>query len=273
MSAGLRNLMAAGAVAAIASSLAVESAQAQAQPDLERQLSELEAALEGRDVAVDVRRRAGIAAVPSGFGLSGNTFSLSLSASYGPEGPPRAAAGNRTNASSALAFGFGNAETLGVEVGVVNTSTRDFGGSGYFSVGVNRQFSYDGGIGSVSATASNLGGWGEAEDNEVTGTVAASFVFSLNDRPAMATIGATSGGGAAGTRNEGPGIIAGFGIGVARDWSVSAGVVGESPVVGVSYFPAALEGASVNASLRDFDRGNDAVIGLDIGYAFNLFGQ
>lgn len=265
---GFRNLRMGATVAAIAVGLAAGGAQAQSVAELERLTAQLEAALAGTSVAIDTRRRAGIAAVPSGFGLSGGTASVSLSGSYGP---PRAGPGSpRLDASTSIAAGFGNAATaVGVEVGLVNTSFRNFGASGFFTLGVNRQFDIEGGTASVALTASNIAGWGNSKNNPVAGTLVASFVYSINGRPAMATIGA----GSRLTRNNEAGIIAGFGIGVAPDWALSAGVVGDSPIIGASYFPPALPGASINISLRDLDRGSDAVFGVDLGYSFNLFGR
>lgn len=268
-----RNLMLGAAILAVSASLTAGSAQAQSEVELERLVEQLELALGGQDVAIDTRRRAGIAAVPSGFALSGGTVSLSFSGSYGPRrGGP---GGDRADASTALAVGFGDPiNAIGVEVGLVNTSLRDFGGAGYVTLGLNRQFAFDGGIGSVALTAVNLEPWGGSSSLEAGATLVASFVYDLNGRPAKASIGA---GNKLGTRagpvaDQKAGIIAGFGIGIAPDWAVSAGVVGEAPVIGVSYFPAALQGASVNISLRDLDQGRDAVFGVDLGFAFNLFG-
>lgn len=242
--------------------------QAQGGSELEPFVAELEAALEGQTFSTDARRRAGIAAVPSGFGLSNGTASLSFAGSYGPErgGPDN----TRFDASTALSVGFGDPmNAVAFEFGVVNTSFRDFGESGFFTVGVNRQFSYAGGIGSVALTVSDIEGWGDSSDNDISGTAIASFVYNINGRPVMATIGA----GSSLTSDEEAGIIAGFGMSVAPDWAVSAGIVGESPILGASYFPAALDGASVNFSLRDLDEGDDAIIGIDLGYSFNLFGR
>ncbi|MFD1195222.1 hypothetical protein ACFQ3C_11115 [Seohaeicola saemankumensis] len=244
------------------------SAQAQTEAELEPLVMELEAALAGETFSSDVRRRAGIAAVPSGFGLSNGTASLSFSGSYGPErGDPDS---TRFDASTAFSVGFGDpVNAVALEFGVVNTSFRNFGESGFFTVGANRQFSFAGGTGSVAVTVSDIEGWGDSKDNDVSGTATASFVYSINGRPVMATIGA----GSSLTRDGDTGLIAGFGLSLAPDWAVSAGVVGESPIIGASYFPSALQGASVNFSLRDLDEGDDAVFGIDLGYSFNLFGR
>lgn len=267
-----RNLKGLGASLSVLISLVTGSAQAQSQAELERMVTQLEAALAGQDVSVETRRRAGIAAVPSGFGLSGGTLSFSLSGSYGPR---RSGGGDRADASTAIAAGFGNAVTaLGVEIGVVNTSFRNFGDSGYFTLGVNRQFSFGSGVGSVSLTASNLQGWGDSKDLDVGVTLVASAVYDINGLPAMGTLGVGSqlGSRSGGSGDQKAGIIAGFGLGIAPDWAVSAGVVRDSPILGASYFPAALPGASVNISLRDFDRGRNAVFGVDLGFAFNPLG-
>lgn len=268
-----RNLMLGAAILAVSANLTAGSAQAQSQAELERLVEQLELALAGQDVAIDTRRRAGIAAVPSGFALSGGTVSLSFSGSYGP--PRGGPGGDRADASTAIAVGFGDPiNAIGVELGIVNTSFRDFGGAGYFTLGVNRRFAFDGGIGSVSLTGVNLAPWGGSSSLEAGVNLVTSFVFDVNGRPAKATIGAGSriGSRAGPAANQGAGIIAGFGIGIAPDWAVSAGVVGRSPTIGASYFPAAFQGASINVSLRNPNRGRDAVFGVDLGFAFDLLG-
>lgn len=253
---------------AISAALLAGATTAQGQTDLEPFVAELESALEGQTFSTDARRRAGIAAVPSGFGLSNGTASLSLGGSYGPE--RGGADSTRYDASTALSVGFGDAENaLALEFGVVNTSFRDFGESGFFTVGVNRQFAYAGGVGSVALTLSDIEGWGDSRDNDLSGTAVASFVYTINGRPVMATLGV----GSSVASDGDEGIIAGFGMSVAPDWAVSAGVVGDTPIIGASYFPTALEGSSINFSLRDLDEGDDAVFGIDLGYSFNLLGR
>lgn len=122
----------------------------------------------------------------------------------------------------------------------------------------------------MSLTSNNLEGWGDSRELDVGANLVASFVYDFNGRPMKATIGAGSKlgerSGAAG--NQKAGVIAGLGTGIAPDWAVSVGVVRESPILGVSYFPFALPGASVNVSLRDPNRGKDAIFGVDLGFAF-----
>lgn len=142
---------------ALTAALFSAAAQAQGETELEPFVAQLEAALEGQKFSTDVRLRAGIAAVPSGFGLSNGTASLSLVGSYGPERGGQDS--TRFDESTALAVGFGDpVNGLALEFGVVNTSFRNFGASGFFTVGVNHQFSYAGGIGSVAVTISDIEG-------------------------------------------------------------------------------------------------------------------
>lgn len=245
--------------------LGASVATAQSEAELEALVFQLESALEGQGFATDTRQRAGIAAVPSGFALSNGTASVSLSGSRGPD-----RGDTNFDASTAFSVGFGDdVNAIGVNIGIVNTSFRNFGGAGFFTAGVSRQFSFEGGTGSVALSASNLMPWGEATLREESATAAASFVYDVGGRPVMATIGA----GTHLTRDNEAGLLGGFGVAVAPDWAVSAGFVGDSPIVGASYFPAALQGSSVNFSVRDLDQRNDALFGVDIGYSFNLFGQ
>lgn len=261
------------ALASLSLSLVTGSAAAQSVVELEHMLAQLEAAVAGQDVVVDARRRAGIAAVPSGFGLSGGVVSFSLSGSHGKRrGGPGS---ERTDASTSIAIGFGDPIAgLAFEIGIVNTSFRNFGASGFLTLGVNRQFSYEGGTGSIALTANNINGWGDSRGLSIGVNLVASSVYSISGMPAMGTLGIGSqlGSRSASTGNQKAGIIAGFGLGVAQDWAVSAGIVAGSPVIGASYFPAALSGSSVNISLRDFDRSDSVVFGVDIGFALNVFG-
>lgn len=247
--------------------LGVGAASAQSEADLEALASDLEAALAGQLISDSVVRRAGIAAVPSGFGLSSGTASVSLSGSYGPERGP---GDTRFDASTSLAFGLGDAVNgMAIDFGVVNTSFRDFGASGFLTVGASRQFSFSGGIGSFALSASNLAAWGDASDNEESATAVATFLYNIGGNEVMATLGAGS---HLASDNE-PGLLGGFGVAVAPEWAVSAGFVGDSPIIGANYFPAALAGTSVNFSLRDLDDRDTAVFSVDLGYAFNLFGR
>ena len=248
--------------------IGIGAASAQSEAELEAFVLNLEAALTGHSIEAGVQRRAAISAIPSGFGLSNGTASLSLSGSYGPE---RGGTNDtRFDASTSLAFGLGDAtNAFAVDFAIVNTSFRDFGASGFLTVGASKQFSFPGGTGSLALSASNLGGWGDSSDNKEAATAVATFIYNIDGNVVMASLGA----GSQLTRDNEAGLLGGFGVAVAPEWSVSAGFVGDSPIIGASYFPTVLEGTSVNFSLRDIDQRDAAVFGVDVGYAFNLFGR
>lgn len=225
------------------------------------------------------QRRAAISAIPSGFGLSGGNLSLSASGTYGPERSPDDDTDDTSDASTAIAFGLGDPVTgLGVEFGVVLTSFRDFGASGFMTLGVNRQFSFEGGVSSISVSASNLGAWGDAEDSEVSYSVVGSVAYALGNTPMVTTLGyGTSYGTGFGFSDDDcfvgcEGFVFGVGAGLSETWAVSAGVVGDHSILGATYFAPTVEGLTANLWVRDAEDSDSATFGVDLGFVTNLFG-
>jgi hypothetical protein len=225
------------------------------------------------------QRRAAISAIPSGFGLSGGNLSLSASGTYGPERSPDDDTDDTSDASTAIAFGLGDPVTgLGVEFGVVLTSFRDFGASGFMTLGVNRQFSFEGGVSSISVSASNLGAWGDAEDSEVSYSVVGSVAYGLGNTPMVTTLGyGTSYGTGFGFSDDDcfvgcEGFVFGVGAGLSEIWAVSAGVVGDHSILGATYFAPTVEGLTANLWVRDAEDSDSATFGVDLGFVTNLFG-
>lgn len=234
---------------------------------------------ESSAVELLAKRRAAISAVPSGFGLSGGDLSLSASGTYGPERSPDDDSDDKSDASTGIAFGIGDPMTaVGVEFGLVLTSFRDFGASGFLTLGVNRQFDFDGGVGSINVSASNLGAWGDAESSEVAYSIVGSVAYALGSTPMVTTLGYGTGyGNGFGFSNDDcvtgcEGIVFGVGAGLSEYWAISAGVVGSSPIIGATYFPSGVDGLSANIWVRDADDSDSATFGVDVGWVTNVFG-
>lgn len=225
------------------------------------------------------KRRAAISAVPSGFGLSGGNLSLSASGTYGPERSPDDDTDDTSDASTAVAIGFGDpVSAVGLEVGLVLTSFRDFGASGFMTVGINRQFAFEGGVTSINVSASNLAAWGDAEDSEVSYSVVGSVAYAVGNTPMVTTLGyGTSYGTGFGFSDDDcfvdcEGFVFGIGAGVSETWAISAGVVGDHSMIGATYFPATVEGLSANIWVRDAEDPDSTTFGVDLGFITNVFG-
>ena len=210
----------------------------------------------------------GTPGVPSGFGLAGNVWAFSLSGSYGPErNPPDDT--ERTDGSGSLLLGFGNPATaVGVQTGLVLTSFRDFGESGYLTAGVHRLFQFNEfGVGSIAANVSYIAPWGDAEDLDVGGQVIGSYLTSVGGRLALFSLGAAN------DTNDDRDVeaILGAGFGVSPTMGLSLGQVGERTSAGMALAPRALGGGTLGISVsHDWDS-NDNTLTIDFGRAFNLF--
>ena len=223
------------------------------------------AALSIAPLVSEAQTRAAIASLPTGFGMSGGNFAVSLSGLYTPNGP------RRLDGDLGLAVGFGDpVNAVGVTLSADITSLEnDFADSGFFNVGAHRQFRFSGGYGSVNATISGIGAYGTAAARQVGGSLVASLVTGTASRPYMVTAGLANDMRLTGDLQG----ILGFGMGLNENWAVSAGVYGDNSAIGVTYFPPFLRNGVVQVSLRNL---NDPVrrgIGVSIGYGFNLFGN
>lgn len=202
-------------------------------------------------------------AVPSGFALSGNTFGLAASGTYGQrrDGP----GSTRWDASSALSFGLGDpVDALGLQVDGNLTSFRDFGASGYLSLTLHRMFQISpAGVYSIAASATHLAPWGDPARLDPGGSLIGSYLFGVGGRLAMATAGIANNFNDE-RRVEG---IVGLGVGVTDGWAVNLGWVGNQAVVGATWRPDFLAGFAVSFSARG-DHDDRPRFGIDLTRAF-----
>lgn len=210
----------------------------------------------------------GTAGVPTGFGLAGGVLALSASGSYGPERNPPADT-TRYDGSGSVLLGFGDPVAgLGVQGGVNVTSFRDFGESGYLSLGVHKMFQTgDAGIYSVALNATHLEPWGDAELLDPGVSLMGSYLTSFGGRLAMISLGA-----ATDTNNaRDVEAVFGAGFGVSDTVAVSLGQVGQRTALGMSFSPAILAGNSLSLSVNhNHDTGDNTFV-VDLGRTFSLF--
>lgn len=210
----------------------------------------------------------GTAGVPTGFGLAGGVLALSASGSYGPERNPPADT-TRYDGSGAVMLGFGDpVDGLGVQGGINITSFRDFGESGYLSLGVHKLFqTSEAGVYSVALNVSHIAPWGDAELLDPGVSLVGSYLTSFGGRLAMVSLGA-----ATDTNNDRDlEPIFGFGVGLSENVAVNLGQVGQRTVVGMSFSPDMLGGLSLTVSLNHNHDNGDNTLVVDLGRAFNLF--
>jgi len=257
------------AIAAVVSVMTAGAPLAQTLTDAEIDgiIAELE-----RFAAGATSGRVAIAGIPSAYLTAPGQMKATLSGSYGPRRGtgPRS---TRFDASTSLAIGFGDpVDAIGVEVGVVNLSFRRFGHSGYFTVGFNREFETGaGGKGAVALTFDRIGGWGDARAGKVGGTLVFSTTGTMDTASGPMPVMTTFGVGSNITRKREAGVILGVGMGLSPDWSVSGGIYGDSGVIGTTWHPVDHNGLSVGVTLRKQSTVKP-VFGVDVGYAFNVFG-
>jgi len=216
-------------------------------------------------LAATAQTRAAITALPSGFSLSHGVGTVSLSGIYTPDGR------RKIDGDMGLALGFGDpVNAVGFAISADITSLEnDFADSGYLNLSLHRQFRMSRGYGSVNATVSGIGAYGTASGRDVGGSLVASFVTGTAARPYMITLGIANDL----TFAQDIDGIFGLGVGLSNNWAISAGVYGDNNALGVTYFPPFLPNAVVQVSLRNLDDRATRGIGVDIGYAFNLFGN
>ena len=209
--------------------------------------------------------RAAITSLPSGFNLPHGMGAISISGLYGPRHV------GRFDGDMGMALGFGDpVDGIGFAVSADITSLEnDFADSGYFNVSAHRRFSGNGGYGSVNATISGLGAFGSASARQVGGSVVVSWVSGTAGLPYMITAGIAND---ITLTQEVQGIL-GFGLGLSDQWAVSAGINGNNNSLSVTYFPSFLSNSAVQVSLRNLGDSTRRGIGIDVGYAFNLFGD
>lgn len=209
----------------------------------------------------------GTAGVPTGFGLAGGVLALSASGSYGPERNPPADT-TRYDGSGSVLVGFGDPVAgLGVQGGINLTSFRDFGESGYLSLGVHKMFqTSEAGVYSVALNVSHLEPWGDADRLDPGVSLVGSYLTSFGERLAMVSLGAAT------DTNDARDVEAvfGFGVGLTDTLGVSLGQVGERTVVGLTVAPAMLGGNSLSVSVNHNHDTGDNMLVVDLGRAFSL---
>lgn len=210
--------------------------------------------------------RAAITSLPSGFNLAHGMAAVSISGLYGPRHNV-----GRLDGDMGLAVGFGDpVDAIGFAISADITSLEDdFADSGYFNLSAHRRFQFGSGYGSVNATISGIGAYGTASARQVGGSLVASWVTGSASRPYMITAGIAND---LTIAQDVQGIL-GVGMGLNDQWAVSAGIYGDNNSIGVTYFPSFLPGSVMQFSLRNLDDSARRGIGVDFGYAFNLFGN
>jgi opacity protein-like surface antigen len=211
----------------------------------------------------------GTPGVPSGFGLAGNVVAFSLSGSYSDR---RRAGSNATrfDASTAVVFGFGDpVDGIGFQLGANLTSFRKFGKSGFVTVGMHKMFQLsDAGIYSVALNVDNIAPWGDAKSNKLSGNIVASYMTGFGSQLGLVTVGVTNN--TTPTRKLKP--IFGISRGVTERSSVGFGHAGDSSTIGMTFAPAALQGASVSIAANHNWKTRQNGVTVDIGRAFALRG-
>lgn len=208
----------------------------------------------------------GTAGVPSGLGLAGDVAAVSISGSYGPERSKTDQ--TRFDASGSVLAGFGDPVAgFGLQGGVNVTSFRNFGASGYFSLGVHKMFqTSEAGIYSVALNIGHLAPWGDVKDEDESFSLVGTYLTSVGGRLAMFTLGAATDTKAA---RDVEGIV-GVGIGLSENIAVSVGHVGQRTAVGLTLSPAMFGGNSVSVSVNhDHDRNENKLV-VDLGRAFRF---
>lgn len=208
----------------------------------------------------------GTAGVPSGLGLAGDAAAVSISGSYGPERSKTDK--TRLDASGSVLAGFGDPVVgFGVHGGINVTSFRNFGASGYFSLGVHKMFqTSEAGIYSVALNIGHLAPWGDAKNEDESFSLVGTYLTSVVGRLAMFTLGAATDTNA---YRDLDGVV-GVGIGLSKNVAVSVGQVGHRTAVGLTLSPAMFGGNSVSVSVnRDHYRNENKLV-VDLGRAFRF---
>lgn len=209
----------------------------------------------------------GTAGIPSGFGLSGGSVGLTASGSFGsPRNPP--IDNTRFDASASLLTGFGDPVSgLGFQAGLNVTSVRNFGESGYLTLGVHKMFqTNEKGVFSVALNATHVAPWGNATVLDPGYSLVGSYLTSVSGRLAVFSAGAATDTNA---NRDVEGVI-GMGIGIADAASFSVGQVGAKSVVGMSFSPQWLGGSSLSVSVNhNHDTSRNTLV-VDLARVFNI---
>ncbi|WP_225029468.1 hypothetical protein [Xinfangfangia pollutisoli] len=168
---------------------------------------------------------------------------------------------DRTDGSMSFGAGFGSAETgIGVQLTATITSlSDDFADSGYLGVKFSRRISAEGQVPVYLGVAvDSLGAWGDSSQNEETADLILSafpvIQTASGPKPLMVTVGYGSH-----TRDYGtaPGAYFGVGLGLTRNFAVSAAWNGDEAILGTGFRFDALPNMHFTASIDDVFDQND----------------
>lgn len=158
--------------------------------------------------------------------------------------------------ASSLSFGLGfgdAARDVGVQATVsLSPVFDDFGESGSLGVKFARRLSGGASPTFVALSADRLAGWGDRSDDDPTATLAVTTFPRLtlggDTYPVMLTVGAGTG-----IRDDGnePGVYAGAGIGLSRNFGASLAWTGEDVTLGAVARIPALDSWRFTASVSD----------------------
>jgi len=217
--------------------------------------------------AQDAPRHLTLLGIPSGTVAPMGTGFVTLDYATERPGP-----GSGADASLSFGVGFGNAEeTIGVQLSsVITSTTNSLGDSGYFDLRFSRRIVDSESPVYLGFGVSRIGAWGDARryTTIVSGGGGGAVTRQLNrDVSLDATLSIftqvqtgrgpmplmMSVGGGTDIRKNGtePGVYAGIGAGLSRDFAASAAWYGDHAILGVSYRPANLPAMSLNVALVD----------------------
>ncbi|MGP3698970.1 hypothetical protein [Rhodobacter sp. NSM] len=182
---------------------------------------------------------------------------------------------NHVDGSLSFGAGFGDAATgIGMQasLNVTSVEDRDFGDSGFLSL----KFGHRLGDPDLNLHAAigfdNVATWGDASDNSVETTVALTKFGYLGGswgKPYMVTLGVGSH-----ARDDDPGLIAGFGLGLTEHFGASISYSGDYANIGLGVKVPGVKGVSLALTCNDvFDEEDSRRTTLSLSFALrNAFG-
>ncbi|WP_145109331.1 hypothetical protein ACN9JG_21045 (plasmid) [Cereibacter azotoformans] len=183
--------------------------------------------------------------------------------------------GDDVDGSLSFGAGFGDAATgIGMQasLNVTSVEDRDFGDSGFLSLKFGRRIG-DPDLNLHAAIGfDNVATWGDASDNSVETTVALTKFGRLGGswgKPYMVTLGVGSH-----ARDDDPGLIAGFGLGLTEHLGASISYSGDYANIGLGVKVPGVKGVSVSLTCNDvFDEEDSRRATLSLSFALrNAFG-
>lgn len=204
---------------------------------------------------------------PTAFGLSRGEVFGGISGGY--ESRNRGGSSpTRFDASSTIFIGFGDpVDGIGFQVGTALTSFRNYGKSGYVSVGVHKMFqTSEQGIWAVAANLDNITPWGDSSDNKLSGNLLLSYMTGFGPRLGLVTVGLANNT-RLDRRLEG---VFGLAVGITDKTSLNVAQLGRRSTLGVMTAPPALGGVILSAGLSRDWSSKTTLLTVDIGRTFNM---